>query len=202
MKYSHFWPSIPGWFGHAATFNLILDMIPNDQFLFAEIGTFMGRGLSYFVVESLIREKTGKIYAIDTFKGSEEHLNEDSPFYIPALKKDPDFLFKKYKEYTKTIQDYIITIQNESTKAAESFEDEYFDAIYLDAAHDYDNVMADLQAWSPKLKPDKFLLFGDDWNWDTVRQAVEDFVADNTELKIFITEPNEYVITNLDVLKK
>ncbi len=34
--------------------------------------------------------------------------------------------------------------------------------------------------------------------WDTVRRAVEDFVKDKDQLKIFITEPNEYLITNLE----
>lgn len=198
MTYSHFWTSVPGWFNHVRTFNLILDMIPNN-FVFAEIGTFMGRGLSYFTVESLLRMKSGEIYAIDTFQGSEEHLNENSPHFIPALKEDVNFLLKQYKKHTSDIREYITTIQNESTVAAKSFRDEYFDAIYLDGAHDYKSVLEDLESWYPKLKQDKILLFGDDWDWDTVRRAVEDFVKDKDQLKIFITEPNEYLITNLEL---
>tara|TARA_B100001093_G_scaffold480772_1_gene510957 strand:- start:392 stop:916 length:525 start_codon:yes stop_codon:yes gene_type:complete len=173
-------------------------MIPNN-FVFAEIGTFMGRGLSYFTVESLLRMKSGEIYAIDTFQGSEEHLNKNSPHFIPALKEDVNFLLKEYKKHTSDIREYITTIQNESTVAAKSFRDEYFDAIYLDGAHDYKSVLEDLESWYPKLKQDKILLFGDDWGWDTVRRAVEDFVKDKDQLKIFITEPNEYLITNLEL---
>ena len=41
----------------------------------------------------------------------------------------------------------------DSSVAAKTFEDDFFNFIYIDAGHDYASVSADLQAWWPKLKP-------------------------------------------------
>ena len=37
-------------------------------------------------------------------------------------------------------------------EAVELFEDNFFDYIYIDAAHDYNNVMKDINGWMSKLK--------------------------------------------------
>lgn len=195
MEIKHFWKTVPGWFQHLKTFDLILNEIPDNNFIFVEIGTFMGRSLSYFTVESIIRNKIGKIYSVDTFSGSQEHLDSNSPFFIPELVKDKDFLYNEYTRYTSSIKRYINTIRKQSTDAALDFENNSIDAIYLDAAHDYNSVSQDLESWYPKLKNEKVLLFGDDWTWTTVRKAVTDF-ATNKKLQIYITEPNEYLVTN------
>ena len=43
-------------------------------------------------------------------------------------------------------------IRDFSVDAAKKFKDESLDFVYIDAAHDYEHVKEDLQAWHPKVK--------------------------------------------------
>jgi hypothetical protein len=58
--------------------------------------------------------------------------------------------------------DRVKIVQSFSADAAKIFPDKYFDWIYLDAMHDYDNVKQDLICWWPKLR-DGGIFSGDDY---------------------------------------
>jgi hypothetical protein len=45
------------------------------------------------------------------------------------------------------------------------------DLIYLDTSHDTPSVINDIMNWHPHLNPNGALC-GDDWIWDSVREAV------------------------------
>ena len=64
---------------------------------------------------------------------------------------------------------------SESTVAAERFDE--LDFVFLDAAHDYQSVLADLQAWWPRIKKGG-VLAGHDYDgamFPGVKRAVEAF---------------------------
>jgi len=71
------------------------------------------------------------------------------------------------------------------------------DAIYIDGAHEYDAVLADLRAYWPLVKPGGGVCFGDDYcvEWPGVKAAVDEFAAlHELELEIhgivwFVTKP-------------
>lgn len=82
-----------------------------------------------------------------------------------------------------------------------NFEDGFFDWIYIDAGHSYNNVKNDLEAWYPKLK-NGGIFSGDDYmNFNNpteglygVVEAVEEFV-DNHDI-------NEVYISHLGFVNK
>ena len=78
--------------------------------------------------------------------------------------------------------DTISLIIAASVTAARMFADASVDWVHLDARHDYTNVMADIQAWLPKVKPGGWLS-GDDYDeskWPEVVRAVGDLLPGAT----------------------
>lgn len=78
-----------------------------------------------------------------------------------------------------------------SVEAAALFEDGGVDFVYVDGAHDYESVRADLQAWWPKIN-EIGLIAGHDWTDQEahagVKKAVEEF-ARKTDRTIYLTSP-------------
>lgn len=76
----------------------------------------------------------------------------------------------------------IHVIRSLSVPAAALFPDKHFDWLYLDAMHDYENVLNDLKAWWPKLRPGG-LMSGDDYgdSVDTPLMTSQRFAAKFSE---------------------
>lgn len=98
-----------------------------------------------------------------------------------------------------SLNPYVKIIRNFSYEASLNFPDEYFDFIYIDAAHDYDSMVDDLNAWWPKLKKGGIFSGHDYISYDVVwrgkkcevYRAVNEFVKKHN-VKI------DYVEENLD----
>ncbi len=75
--------------------------------------------------------------------------------------------------------DRVRVYQGTSLEAAQDFADEQFDLVFLDAAHDYDNVSADIEAWWPRVA-DGGWLGGHDYRTD-LNYGVVEAVNDWTE---------------------
>lgn len=63
-------------------------------------------------------------------------------------------------------------IKDYTTEAPKLVEDGALDFVFIDADHSTEGVLADIDAWAPKLKPSGWFI-GHDIDWPTVRAAVE-----------------------------
>ena len=79
------------------------------------------------------------------------------------------------------VNDIVTPIQGKSLDAVSMFEDESIDFIFIDASHEYKDVLSDITSWYPKLKPGG-LIAGDDYSkcWSGVIRAVDEYFIGKT----------------------
>ena len=157
--------SIEGWMSDQEL--TYLAEVASKSNMIVEIGSWMGRSTS-----AIAANTSGTVYAVDTWKGTHEQGG--------ALDgKDDDWLINQFIQNTRGL-DNIRIMQNTSIEAAHGFElqGRKFDMIFLDAAHDYDNVSTDIKAWLPLLTKNG-VFCGHDYhgNWQGVKQAVEELIG-------------------------
>lgn len=171
------WKDVSGFFDSDLVYKLATKTFPEGS-TFVEIGSWMGRStccLGQLVKDS---KKDIKVYAVDTFEGSEEHWQ-----LIKEIEENSTSLLEIFKKNTSLcgVDNLITPIKGASLDVVNQFEDESIDFIFIDASHDYENVLADITAWYPKLKPGG-LIAGDDYApcWGGVIQAVNEYFTDKT----------------------
>lgn len=87
-----------------------------------------------------------------------------------------------------------IIIKEYSVEAAKQVPDGSLDFVYIDAAHDYENVKKDLEAWTPKVRIGGVVSGDDFYNFPSgkggVMQAVTEFTSNN-RYNLKLTDWNE-----------
>lgn len=141
---------IDGWFGdlEARLYRHQVDRVTRPA-RFVEIGSWKGR--SSVCMASAI-EASGKpieFWCVDTWRGSWEHQEM-------GVVRDGD-LYRTFLANTRPVRDAIRPLRMTSLEAADRFPDGSLDFVFIDAAHDFDSVLADIRAWLPKVRPDGVL---------------------------------------------
>lgn len=170
----HFYQGIPGWFNFQSLYSRMVREFA-DGAVFVEIGSLYGRSTAYMAVEILNSGKSISLLAIDTWMGSPEHDNKKDMF--------PQFSRNMLPVAGLGILD---TMQTDSVKAATAFSPRSFEFVYIDAAHDYDSVKADIHAWWPIVKIGGYI-GGHDYSesWPGVVRAVDEFFSDKGAFETF-----------------
>lgn len=127
-----------------------------------EVGAWLGSSTRY-IAERL--PPGGKLYAIDTWRGSQNEPLHLRDHRLPYLYQ----LFLSNVKHAG-LANVIVPVRMESLEAAKAL-DVQADFIYIDASHDENNVYNDILAWYPLLK-EGGVMCGDDWGWISVQRGV------------------------------
>jgi predicted O-methyltransferase YrrM len=154
---------IDGWFPDSnADFLDILLKEHNVQSV-VEIGSYVGKSTVFFA------ERVKKVYAVDTFEGTDEDY----------IKDVTDRMFERFIENTKGFQNIAI-LKGKSVDMANKIDK--VDMVFIDGSHRYEDVKDDIKAWQNKC----LILCGDDYHWDEVKQAVEELLNVKTNGRIWL----------------
>ena len=169
----HFYDKIQGWFSYGELYSILVQQCSHEEeYTFVEVGSWKGCSTSFMGVEIINSKKNISFYAVDTWRGSEEHIDVNNPSYEPLL-KDEDGLYLEFLKNTSPVSDVICPLRMRSDSASKLFPDESIDFVMIDGAHDYESVKLDIQSWFPKLKKGR-VMAGDDLDWPGTTQALQE----------------------------
>lgn len=159
------------WFDYSSLYSRFVSECPSNGVI-VEVGSWKGKSTAYLGVEVINSGKSLQVYAVDTWKGSDE----------PAHLIDRDCIagtlyetFLSNMAPINKVREVVKPMRMTSLEGAAKFADKSLDYVFLDASHSYEDVKADILAWLPKIKPGGTLA-GHDWSsyWPAVVRAVSE----------------------------
>jgi len=161
---------IDGWFDFPDLYSSYAKILKHDS-IFVELGVWKGRSICFLGEELVKLDKKPKVFAIDTFKGTDNDERQQKE--IERLGGNTLDVFKTYLE-DLSLTSLITILAQDSAEAAKNFEDNSIDIIFIDADHSYEAVKKDLEIWYPKMKKDS-IMSGHDYWFEPLRKAVGEF---------------------------
>lgn len=146
MKIKHFYQNLgENWFTYPKVYSQIVDHFPEGSH-FVEVGTWKGMSAAYMAVEIINSGKKIKFDCVDSWEYL-ENLPDDIPF-----KLFPNDLYSVFLKNIEPVKDIITPVKEISWEGAKKYKNESLDFVFIDAAHDYESVKKDINAWYPKVK--------------------------------------------------
>ena len=162
----HYCNNITGAFTFPQLYSFAVFHFNNAKFV--EIGCDKGQSFTFLGVETINQNKNIELYAVDTWCDNNISWNSSDEIY--------NIFLKNINPIQKELKDKIKIIRSYSVEASTKFEDKSLDFIFIDACHEYECVIADLNAWFPKLKPGGWIAGHDYYAGHYgVEQAVNEF---------------------------
>ncbi len=180
----HFYENVPGFYHFQEGYKRILAALPRDRpSQFVEVGSFCGKSISHFGVETINQGIPVTIHAVDSFVGWDQ---------VPS----GDNLLHAFLEYTEPLRDALgerfQLWAMPSLEAANHFAARSIDAVWIDGDHTREGCKADILSWFPKLKKGG-LMGGDDFLMSGVSQAVVEVFGANYICGHGVSEQNPEV---------
>lgn len=132
----HFFGRIPGWFDFEEIYTRMVKEAP-DVAHFVEVGSYQGRSAAYMAVEIANSGKRIRFDCVDPFNGLGG--------YSVSL--------EGFHGNMSLATGYYNSIAMTSPEAADLYEDESLDFVWLDGDHSVEGMEKDVPAWLSKIKP-------------------------------------------------
>ncbi len=157
------------WFNYQEFYKTIAN---KNYDILVEIGVWKGHSISFLANQFKSSSKTPKIYAVDLW--DETYKWEDNK----TLRDQVPILYKIYNENLKIngVRDMIVDLKGVSWDMANNFEDSSVDFVFIDADHEYESVVKDINAWTPKIRKGGMISGHDYLNPCGVKDAVNELV--------------------------
>ena len=139
-----------------------------------EIGTCRGESTAYFLDKC---PNVELLTTIDPYKGYQDWNGE-------ITQETVDRFMEVAQKNLERFGERVVMLREESVNAADKFEDESVDFIFVDGDHSYDATLADCIRYYPKLKKGGIFCGHDYQTIEGVRTAVDEYRA-----KYKITSP-------------
>ncbi len=176
-------PDLQGWSSTDPLFRILFEKLRPRRV--AEVGTWKGASALYMAHLAQEFAIDCEILCIDTWLGSVEHwFNRERPDYFESLNLRHGFPTLYYTFLSNVVRagktDVIVPFPIASAGAARllAAHGVTFDLIYIDAAHEYEEVRLDVELFWPLVRPGG-VLFCDDYTpqFAGLRRAVEEFTV-------------------------
>ena len=147
--------------------------------VFLEVGSWVGR--TALVLDDCLPSGRGHVYCVDTFQGS----GMADKTGLLAWKHGPAKVFETFcKNVGPRLFKSIIPCKGTSLEWAAIWPAHLLlDLVFIDAGHTYEQVKADIAAWSPHVRKSGIMAFHD-YGFELfpgVKKAVDEFGKDGVE---------------------
>jgi hypothetical protein len=165
----HFYEKIDGWFDFQNLYASVVKKYGNGS-RFVEVGVWKGKSAAYMAIEIINSGKKIQFDCIDNWE------------YIDGLQYDIDKslfgndLYREFLSNIHPVRDVIHPIKSISWEAAELYENNSLDFVFIDAAHDYYSVKKDITSWLPKVKIGGIIAGHDYVSHPSVKKAVDEII--------------------------
>lgn len=187
--------------------NNILSRITNKNPIIIELGTWKGSSALEMAKYYKNKGQNPSVFCVDTWNGAGFHRRDD--FWYNQLKCKNGYPQIYYQFLSNVVhnncEEYIIPIPLNSLDGARFLRGDFLkelqikaDLIYIDASHEYEDVLNDINFYYPLLKEDG-ILFGDDYDigWPGVVKAVDLFVNLNNLNNRFSNIRSQWILNQI-----
>lgn len=171
MKIKHYYQGIgENWFTYPKLYSAVVKYF-SEESVFFEIGSWRGRSSVYMGVEIINSGKDLKMICVDTWEGCVENKGHEL--------LENNGLYKDFQKNITPVEDIrpgtLLAMRMTSIEASQYVDDKTLDFVFIDASHDYENVIADIRAWYPKVKEGGVIAGHDYPTWAGVKKAVDEY---------------------------